>query len=385
MKIRYFLSLAVLFAMFASTAFAQTSTSVTYKYSKIDFPGATSTTANGINNCNVIVGSYIDSSNLTHGFQFANGKFTSINFPGAAETAVFGINDLNDVVGWYVLSTAPNAKGHGFLRHNGTFTTIDDPQAMFATILAGINKSGVIVGNFDSSQGFVFQNGTFTLLNAPQQPGESIDTQLNGISNLGQVVGQAFSGDNWRGFWTPTNGSDFDFVQPLFSLDNQVTGVNGRGDIVGCHDSNTPVIAFNVESNEGSESTEKFPPVETLPNPLNGTSCPLSINYARLIVGVLGSGPTDGYLAVPVLTLNVTSPVNHSTHTNPVHVAATASGANPISQMQVWVNSKEVYHVSGGTLNANITLPVGNNERFVVQAVDSKGVTAKVVYSITVK
>ena len=53
--------------------------------------------------------------------------------------------------------------------------------------------------------------------------------------------------------------------------------------------------------------------------------------------------------------------------------------------MQVWVNSKEVYHVSGGTLNANITLPVGNNERFVVQAVDSKGVTAKVVYSITVK
>jgi hypothetical protein len=58
---------------------------------------------------------------------------------------------------------------------------------------------------------------------------------------------------------------------------------------------------------------------------------------------------------------------------------------NPISQIQVWVNSKEVYHVNSGTLNAYITLPVGNNERFVVQAVDSKGTIAKVVDSITVK
>ncbi|MGH9515271.1 MAG: Ig-like domain-containing protein [Terriglobales bacterium] len=89
-------------------------------------------------------------------------------------------------------------------------------------------------------------------------------------------------------------------------------------------------------------------------------------------------------MAVPALTLNVTSPANNSTHTNPVHVAATASGVNPISQMQVWVNYKEVYHVTGRTLNANIQLPVGNNERFVVQAVDSKGVIAKVVDSITV-
>jgi hypothetical protein len=89
-------------------------------------------------------------------------------------------------------------------------------------------------------------------------------------------------------------------------------------------------------------------------------------------------------MGVPVLTLNVTSPANQSTHTNPVHVAASASGVNPISQIQVWVNSKEVYHVSGGTLNAYINLPAGSSERFVVQAVDSKGVIAKVVDSITV-
>jgi hypothetical protein len=118
--------------------------------------------------------------------------------------------------------------------------------------------------------------------------------------------------------------------------------------------------------------------LQSLNNPYMAGWCPSAINYSRVIVG-------GAYLAVPVLTLNVTSPANHSTHTNPVHVAATASGVNSISQTQVWVNSKEVYHVSGGTLNANITLPVGNNERFVVQAVDSKGKIAKVVDSITVK
>lgn len=90
-------------------------------------------------------------------------------------------------------------------------------------------------------------------------------------------------------------------------------------------------------------------------------------------------------MGVPALTLNVTSPVNHGTYSNPVHVAASASGVNSISQIQVWVNSKEVYHVSGSSLTANLTLEVGNNERFVVQAIDSKGMVAKVVESVTVK
>jgi hypothetical protein len=147
--------------------------------------------------------------------------------------------------------------------------------------------------------------------------------------------------------------------------------------MVGCLNSSGGFVAFAVETTEASESAELFPSLQSLTNPQMAGWCPSAINYSRVIVG-------GAYMAVPVLTLNVTSPANHSTHTNPVHVAATASGANSVSQVQVWVNSKEVYHVSGATLNANITLPVGNNERFVVQAVDSKGVVAKVVDSITV-
>jgi hypothetical protein len=380
MKFRSFSIVAALVGsiLFAG-AFAQTSTSVTYKYSTLAFPGASSTTANGINNGNVVVGAYTGSSNLSHGYIYSGGNYTAVDYPGSSQTAVLGINDNNDIVGWYLLPGGAN--NHGFMRHNGVFSTIDFPNSM-GTTATGVNKAGTIVGSYGmivggafTVNGFVYQNGAFTTLNAPQQPGESPDTQLNGINNLGWITGQVFSFDNWRGFWVI--GNDFDFLEPLGAIDNQVNGANGRGDIVGCHDLNTPFIAFNVEGNEGSESTEKFPKQQSL------AGCAFSINYARVIVG--NSGPGGGaFLGIPALTLNVTSPANKSTNSNPVHVAATASGSNPISQMQVWVNSKEVFHVSGGTLSANITLPVGTNERFVVQAVDSKGVIAKVVETITV-
>jgi hypothetical protein len=102
-------------------------------------------------------------------------------------------------------------------------------------------------------------------------------------------------------------------------------------------------------------------------------------NIAKVVDSI-----TVGPVGTSSLTLKVTSPMNNSTVTNPVPIAATASGPNPISEIEVWANYKEVFHVSGGTLNANVTLPVGSDERFVIQAVDSKGTSTKVVDSITV-
>jgi uncharacterized membrane protein len=368
----------------ATAAFAQTSTVVTFKYTQLDYPGAASTVANGINNGNVIVGTYVDSAGLLHGFRYASGAFTAINYPGSGQTTALGINDQGDIVGWYTIGTSTTGTPpHGYLLHGGTFKSIDYPGNTFGTTAVGINKNGVIVGNFDNSQGYVYQNGTFTLLNAPQQAGELIDTVLNGISNLGMVVGAVFTGDDWRGFWTPSNGSDFDYLLPLFSRDNQAYGVNGRGDVVGCQNSGNPFIIFNSEAGEGTESNERFPAFEVPSNPLDQYSCPRSINYARVMVGDVGLS-AHGFLAIPVLTLNVTSPANKATVNNPVHVAASASGSNPISQMQVWVNYKQVFHVSGGSLSASINLPVGSNERVVIQAVDSKGVVARTAYTLTV-
>lgn len=285
-----------------------------------------------------------------------------------------GIADNGDVVGQYQLVF--NGAFHGFLRHNGSFTTIDYPGAS-ATMLAGLNKVGTIVGNYDSIYGFIYENGTFKAYNAPTRDGEpNYFTTLNAINNLGSFVGEEQSGDYQAGFWTV--GNDTDFLQPVsYFRNNTVTGINGRNDIVGCLNG-AAYIAFTVESGEGSESTEHFPSLEMLSDPFANQFCPTGINYARVIVG------NPGFIAVPVLTLNVTTPPNNASVSNPVHVAANASGVNSISQIQVWVNYKEVYHANGATLNANLTLPSGKNERFVVQAVDSKGIIAKIANSLSV-
>lgn len=366
-------SLALALCMiFVAGASAQTTT---YNYAKLNFPGANSTSPAWINNNNEVVGTYVDSANATHGFKWQSGTFTTIDFPNASATYPSGVNDGGVIVGTYTLSNG----SHGFRLQNGAFTTIDYPGFVGASGATGINNNGIIVGNYGNSQGYILTNGTFKTLNAPQlNSGEVLDTELTGITNQGMITGRVFTGDFWRGFWY-VNG-EFDFLEKPYSLDNTVSGANGHGDIVGQAGSGC-YIAFAVESNDGSESSEGFPNLHSLNLP-QGADCPTSINYNRVIVGAsyLGTPASTSALAV-----KVTSPTNNSTDSNPVHIAATASGPNPISQIQVWVNYKEIFHVSGASMNANVTLPVGNNERFVVQALDSTGATAKVVETITVK
>src|SRR5207245_5625013 len=131
-------------------------------------------------------------------------------------------------------------------------------------------------------------------------------------------------------FWV--DGKDLDFLEPLFSSDNEVTGINGRGDIVGCHDATKGFTSFTGETPEDSENREKFPRQQTL------ASCSSAINFARAIVGsYFTTNQLTGFLAVPVITLTVASPANHANITNPVLLRATALGNN-VSQIQVWVN-----------------------------------------------
>lgn len=373
---RHFVSLLVLEFVLSISALSQTSTAVAHQYATLAFPKAISTTANGINNNNVIAGYYVDSASFQHGFVYRAGKYAKVDFPGASATAVLGINDNGDLVGVYQFPGPLNF--HGFLRHDGKFHKIDAPKATFSTVAAGINNVGTIVGTYDDSHGFIYHGGAYKTWNAPQLPGEDTQTQLNGITNHGWIVGQVFSGGNWRGFWF--NGNDLDFLEPLYSSDNQVTGMNARDDIVGCHDAASGFVSFNVEGAEGSEKTEKFPVRHSI------SSCASSINFARVIVGnYFTATQPNGFVAVPVLTLNVASPANHSSHTNPVHLSATARGSRPVSHIEVWVNSRKVLQVPGGALYGSAWLPAGENEKVSIRAIDSKGTVAKVVQTVTIQ
>src|SRR6266540_4169157 len=61
-----------------------------------------------------------------HGFLFSKGKCTTIDFPGASFSSAFGVNNAGQVVGFYSDATGR----HGFLLVHGAFTTIDPPQSV---------------------------------------------------------------------------------------------------------------------------------------------------------------------------------------------------------------------------------------------------------------
>src|SRR5579885_1442562 len=78
--------------------------------------------------------------------------FTTIDPPGSIFTEAFGINPSGQIVGTFNDSSGVS---HGFLRDkNGSFTTFDPPDSIL-TIAQGINPSGQIVGLFIDSSGVI--------------------------------------------------------------------------------------------------------------------------------------------------------------------------------------------------------------------------------------
>ena len=68
-------------------------------------PGSIQTRALAINNLGVIGGHFLDSSRVRHSFLLNHGAFTIFDFPGATATILQGMNDRDQVVGGYVDSS----------------------------------------------------------------------------------------------------------------------------------------------------------------------------------------------------------------------------------------------------------------------------------------
>jgi len=158
----------------------------------VDYPGALSTAALGINDSSQIVGVFCTKttgcsplvSQGDHCFSLVHGVFTQIDYPGAIATACNAVNNKGDIVGIYLSPT----QFKGFLYSNGVFTTID-PAPSFYSSAEGINDSGEIVGSFlnpsNRTHGFVYRSGVFTTVDVP----EAISTELFGVNRSGKVVG----------------------------------------------------------------------------------------------------------------------------------------------------------------------------------------------------
>jgi hypothetical protein len=131
-----------------------------------DFPGATNTQATAINIKGKIVGRYISTDGVQHGFLLNGTQFKSIDIASATFVDVTWINRYDQISGTYNTS---DGKTHGFVLSPGVFTTFDYPGAQ-ATFGFGVGDNGDIVGiAFPKGvlRGFLLKHGTFISINFP--------------------------------------------------------------------------------------------------------------------------------------------------------------------------------------------------------------------------
>lgn len=232
-RIAWFVSTLTLALASAKPAAA----AITFTYQTIDFPGATSTLALGINNSGQIVGGYQLPDGSRHGFLYSGGIFTTLDDPNATSgSEATGINNLGRIVGGYDLNTPGDGHvfdgAHGFLDAGGAFTEIDFPSAVNTTPHK-INDRGGIVGVYRLSDtiahGFTDLGGTLAMLDVPG----TYSTQDNGINWFGKIVGRykTSASSAKQGFLF--SGGTFSTVDYPAADSTVATDIDYFGDIVG--------------------------------------------------------------------------------------------------------------------------------------------------------
>jgi hypothetical protein len=192
-------------------------------------PGSLQTVGFGMNNTGSVVGYYIDTAGMAHGFRKDGDEYTTVDFPGAVGTLLTGINDSGAMVGYYF---GPDGIPHGFSVKNGQFTPVDFPGSV-DTIATGINNSGVIVGGYDFTQpvthGFALDSGGYQSVDSPY----GSQNYAASVNNLGTIAGN-FSSDLsplQSGFIKTRNTFErFDFPDTSVI---ELTSINSFGDLGG--------------------------------------------------------------------------------------------------------------------------------------------------------
>lgn len=166
------------------------------KFTRIAYPAAVYTQAVGINNRGQVVGEYRDQAGVSHGFRWQHGRFVSFDGPRGTDAAISDINDRGDMVGAYAVP-ADNELGvryRGFLLREGKYTTFAAPGRPFATFPFDINNRGQVSGfsyrdtDLTELHGFLLRNGAdgpVRQIDVPRAP----NTQVVGLDDRGRLIG----------------------------------------------------------------------------------------------------------------------------------------------------------------------------------------------------
>jgi probable HAF family extracellular repeat protein len=269
-------------------------------YTTITYPQAISTSANGLNDSDQIVGSYVDVNNNYHAFLYDQGAYTNIDPANSNFAIANGINDAGVIVGGYSVPGQENGIERGFISQEGKVQAVDYPDAQReGTALTGLNNKDAMVGIywFRNSQnqtvtyGFIFSAGKFQQLHKPG----SDNTLPLGINDAGEVTGwYSDANGNLYGF-VYKNGTYYQVNYPDASGSTTPAGINDASAVVGSYLQSG--FSHGFEFFDGSYSTIDYPGG---PYAIDGLS---GINKNSHMVGNYGSSSPNsastGFLRVP--------------------------------------------------------------------------------------
>jgi uncharacterized membrane protein len=275
-----------------------------YRFTRIDFPGATFTVAFCINARGDVVGSYVDADGASHGYLLRNGQFTAIDVPGAEVTLYArAVNARGDIAGAFLDG---DFLAHGYLLRDGQFTQIDVPGAV-ETIVRGMNNAGDVTGNFIDGDGienaFIRKDEVFETFLIPNGTSSDVwSAQDNGRVMVGDAA--MLPDDQLHGFLRMKSG-DFRLID-FPGLPVPCTAprwINERGDVVGLfgrfHTIDECYAGPPESSYHGFLLRHGVYHSLDVPGAVNTTA--LAINDDGVIVGRWDDrrGQTHGYTAVP--------------------------------------------------------------------------------------
>jgi probable HAF family extracellular repeat protein len=290
----------VLFSLALSPfAFAQT-----FQFAQFDVPGAHLTSPFGVNGAGQIVGLYLDSSEVPHGFlRDTDGSYTTIDYPGATFTTAAGINARGEIVGRW---TDSDGNTHAYVRTpENTFSSLDPTAPCVVTSLPtvahGINDAGDIAGRCwdinGNEYGFIRNHvdGTYTILRFPGSLSSDAWAltmgKVGGNAPVPEVLGDYSDATGYvHGLiWSPSGGFT------TLDVPGHQTGLrwrNQRGDITGIYGTDDGAL-HGFLFRQGAVTTVDYP--GSVSNA--GT---LLINDKGLIVGGFddSNGNEHGFIAV---------------------------------------------------------------------------------------
>lgn len=143
-------------------------------------------------------------------------------------------------------------------------------------------------------------------------------------------------------------------------------------------------LAGATVSYSGGTTTANSGGAYTLSNVPAGTTITVTVaepGYAtasQSVTPTAGATSTLNFSLLPNCTINtanltvtICEPAANSTVLNPVHIIGQATDSTPVNHLEVWIDGVKKYQVSGGSINAYVSMTTGVTHRITVQAVDS--------------